>query len=37
MANNENLKKARGFDVNPQNINRKGAPKTKILKEVFNG
>lgn len=27
MANNENLKKARGFDVNPQNINRKGAPK----------
>ena len=35
MANNENLKKARGFDVNPQNINRKGAPKTKILKEVL--
>jgi hypothetical protein len=35
MANNENLKKARGFDVNPQNINRKGAPKTKLLKEVL--
>jgi len=27
MANNENLKKARGFDVNPQNINRKGPPR----------
>ena len=26
MANNENLKKARGFDVNPQNINREGRP-----------
>jgi len=35
MANNENLKKARGFDVNPQNINRKGAPKTKLLKDVL--
>ena len=35
MANNENLKKARGFDVNPQNINRKGAPKLRMLKDVL--
>jgi len=35
MEKNENLKKGKGFDVNPQNINRKGAPKTKILKEVL--
>jgi hypothetical protein len=35
MEKNENLKKGKGFDVNPQNINRKGAPKTKILKDVL--
>jgi ribosomal protein L17 len=35
MANNENLLKRKGFDVNPQNINRKGAPKTKLLKDVL--
>lgn len=27
MANNENLKKARGFDKMPENINREGRPK----------
>jgi len=27
MEKNDNLKKGKGFDVNPQNINRKGAPK----------
>ena len=27
--------KGKGFDTNPQNINRKGAPKTKLLKEVL--
>jgi hypothetical protein len=35
MEKNDNLKKGKGFDVNPQNINRKGAPKTKLLKEVL--
>jgi len=35
MANNGNLKKGFGFDKNPQNINRKGAPKTKVLKDVL--
>jgi len=35
MEKNENLKKGNGFDVNPQNINRKGAPKTKMLKDVL--
>jgi len=35
MEKNDNLKKGNGFDVNPQNINRKGAPKTKLLKDVL--
>ena len=35
MDKNDNLKKGKGFDVNPQNINRKGAPKTKLLKDVL--
>jgi len=35
MEKNDNLKKGKGFDVNPQNINRKGAPKTKMLKDVL--
>jgi len=35
MEKNDNLKKGKGFDVNPQNINRKGAPKTKLLKDVL--
>ena len=35
MEKNDNLKKGKGFDVNPQNINRKGPPKTKMLKDVL--
>jgi len=27
--------KGQGFDGNPQNISKKGAPKTKLLKEVL--
>ena len=27
MDKNDNLKKAKGFDVNPQNINKNGAPR----------
>ena len=37
MANNENLEKAQGFDVHPENINKKGRPPSikNQLKEIL--
>jgi len=40
MANNENLKKAKGFDKMPENINKEGRPKgvknrSTIVSEIF--